>query len=116
MSQDLELQTREYNKYSEDLARAQEEVSSAQLAYEKQKSEIDDYRSSVQDKWTSDDLYLEPQTQQVAPDLVPDHVVHTETAMEKIMKIQEESKMYEQKMERMKKLEEEILEESRIIK
>jgi type IV secretory pathway VirB6-like protein len=115
-SQDLELQTREYNKYSEDLARAQEEVSSAQLAYEKQKSEIDDYRSSVQDKWTSDDLYLEPQTQQVAPDLVPDHVVHTETAMEKIMKIQEESKMYEQKMERMKKLEEEILEESRIIK
>jgi type IV secretion system protein VirB6 len=113
-NQDLEFQTQEYNKYSEDMARAQEEVVSTQLAYDQQKSEMDDYRSSVQDKWASDDLYLEPQSQQVAPDIVPQE--HTETAMDKIMKIQEESKIYQEKMDRMKKLEEEIFEESRRIK
>jgi len=111
-NQDLEFQTQEYNKYSEDMARAQEEVASTQLAYDQRKSEMDDYRSSVQDKWASDALYLEPQSQQVMPVLQE----HTETAMEKIMKIQEESKIYQEKMDRMKKLEEEIFEESRRIK
>ena len=101
------------------MTKAQEEVVSTQLAYDQQKSEIDDYRSSVQDKWVSDDLYLEPQ-QVVSQEVMEDQGVvqeeHTETAMEKIMKIQEESKRYEEKMDRMKKLEEEIFEESRRIK
>ncbi len=118
-NQDFEFQTQEYSKYSEDMTKAQEEVVSTQLAYDQQKSEIDDYRSSVQDKWVSDDLYLEPQ-QVVSQGVVQDQGVvqeeHTETAMEKIMKIQEESKRYEEKMDRMKKLEEEIFEESRRIK
>ena len=62
------------------MTKAQEEVVSTQFAYDQQKSEIDDYRSSVQDKWVSDDLYLEPQ--QVASQGVMQEE-HTETAMEK---------------------------------
>ncbi len=112
-NQDLAFQTQEYSKYSEDMARTQEEVASTQFAYDQQKSEMDDYRSSVQDKWSSDDLYLEPKPQQVVPDATEEH---TETAMEKIMKIQEESKRYEERMDKMKKLEAEIFEESRRIK
>ena len=112
-NQDLTFQTQEYSKYSEDMARTQEEVASTQFAYDQQKSEMDDYRSSVQDKWSSDDLYLEPKPQQVVPDATEEH---TETAMEKIMKIQEESKRYEERMDKMKKLEAEIFEESRRIK
>ena len=115
-NQDLEFQTQEYSKYSEDMTRAQEEVANTQFVYDQQKSEIDDYTSSVQDKWSSDDLYLEPQSQQVVPDVPQLQEEHTETAMEKIMKIQEESKIYEEKMDRMKKIEEEIFEESRRIK
>ena len=98
------------------MTRAQEEVASTQFVYDQQKSEIDDYTSSVQDKWSTDDLYLEPQSQQVVPDVSQIQEEHTETAMEKIMKIQEESKRYEEKMDRMKKIEEEIFEESRRIK
>ena len=105
-NQDLEFQTQEYSKYSEDMTRAQEEVANTQFVYDQQKSEIDDYTSSVQDKWRSDDLYLEPQSQQVVPDVQQLQEEHTETAMEKIMKIQEESKIYEEKMDRMKKIEE----------
>ena len=41
---------------------------------------------------------------------------HEETPMEKIAKIQEEAERYQQKMDKMKKLEQEIFEESRRIK
>jgi hypothetical protein len=41
---------------------------------------------------------------------------HEETPMEKIVKIQEEAERYQQKMDKIKKLEAEIFEESRRIK
>ena len=120
-NQNFETQVQEYNKYSEDMAKAQEEVSNTQYIYDLQKSELDEYKNSVQDKWGSDDLYLEPQQQVQSEHLAYDEVSqlqeeHTETAMEKIMKIQEEAEIYQEKMDHMKKLEEEIFEERRKIK
>ena len=113
-NRNFETQVQEYNKYSEDMARAKEEVSNTQYMYDLQKSELDAYKGSVQDKWGSEDLYLEPKQQALGEVLVQEQ--HIETAMEKIMKIQEEAGRYQEKIDRMKKLEEEIFEESRRIK
>lgn len=113
-NRNFETQVQEYNKYSEDMARAKEEVSNTQYMYDLQKSELDAYKGSVQDKWGSEGLYLEPQQQALGEVQVQDQ--HLETAMEKIMKIQEEAERYQEKIDHMKKLEEEIFEEMRRIK
>ncbi len=112
-NRNFETQVQEYNKYSEDMARAKEEVSNTQYMYDLQKSELDSYKT-VQDKWGSEDLYLEPKQQALGEVQVQEQ--HLETAMEKIMKIQEEAERYQEKIDHMKKLEEEIFEERRRIK
>ena len=113
-NQNYEHQAQEYNQHSQDMARAQDEVSSTQQLYEQRQSELESYHSSVGDKWDSSDLYLEPKS---TPDQsLQQEVHHDETAMEKIAKIQEEAERYQQKMDKMKKLEEEIFDERRKIK
>ena len=113
-NQNYEHQVHKYNQYSQDMVRAQDEVSNTQQLYEQRQSELESYHSSVGEKWDSSDLYLEPKSK--SDQSLEQEVHHDEAAMEKIAKIQEEAERYQQKMDKMKKLEEEIFDERRKIK